>query len=252
MALISPILDDRSYEQLREELRPPDPGLHPGVDRPQRERSRASRCWSCSPTSASRCSTGSTRSRTPRRSSSSGCSASRPRPAQPAHGALAATTELAGRRAGRSRAPRSRPATVPFETERRDLRLAARRRRGRQGARPAGAAVDGMPDRPGRAGRRADALARLGPDPASSRPRSTSRPGWPPTRPARTRRRSTSRPASTTRCGSRCCARRRPTSRSCAARACSSASPSTRRSPGPFDLQPLGPTRARRPSAATG
>ena len=40
MPLPTPILDDRSYEQLRDELIAPHPRLHPGVDRPQPERSR--------------------------------------------------------------------------------------------------------------------------------------------------------------------------------------------------------------------
>ena len=40
MALISPILDDRSFAAAQGRAGPADPGVHAGVDRPQRDRSR--------------------------------------------------------------------------------------------------------------------------------------------------------------------------------------------------------------------
>ena len=191
MALISPILDDRTLRAAARRAGPADPGLRAGVDRPQRERPghRAARAV-----------------RLPRRvllfrfnqiPDTTKVEFLRllgvqPRPAQPAH--VAARRErpsgppgvqiLAGR-AG------ARPARCTFADRGRGVRLAARRRRRRQG-RP-------RPRRRPKADTRtarADALAvrALADDapPTSTRPVRARRP-----RRRRTRSRSMSAPRST-------------------------------------------------------
>ena len=181
MALISPILDDRSFAAAQGRARPADPGLHarsgPTTTRPI----RASRCWSCSRISASRCSTGSTRSPRRRRSNFSGCSASRRVP----HARLRPSSPAppSWRPASRSRsappspparfrsAPAARPTSGRSTASRsaRSQHPACRNRRPATSSPSPGTAPrrHGVPTRwPARAWRR------------SRPPRSTSRPSW--------------------------------------------------------------------------
>ena len=117
MALISPILDNRTFEQLREELVSRIPVYTPEWT-DHNESDPGSRCWSCSPTSASRCCSGSTRSPTPPSWRSCACSACSPARPQPASALLAARTELA---AGVQilKGAEARAGSVTFETDRR-------------------------------------------------------------------------------------------------------------------------------------